>query len=296
MQRVIPEPINKPVGRKRQRLLRYLFIASLSVVIGTGLIAAALYFFQEKLIYFPQPYWKYYERLMPLGTVELKYVSPQGNQTAFYIPPRKPADTQAVPERLWVLFGGNGSLALHWGGIVTASRDDKAGFLLVEYPGYGNCAGSPNPLSLQQNAEGAFNALAAQLKTTTGILESDLNILGHSLGTAAALQFAVEHPVKRLVLLAPFTSMADMAKEQFGSLVAPLLRHRYDNRARLADLYGRSPRPHVVIVHGSADEVIPQRMSRELAREFEPMTEFHNLRDGSHMDAVDEAADWIRPF
>jgi uncharacterized protein len=296
MENVITEPTNKPVGRKWRRLLRYLFLVCISVVIGTGLIGAALYFFQAKLIYFPQPYWKYYERLMPPGTVEMKYLSPQGNQTAFYIPPRKPANAQAIPERIWVLFGGNGSLALHWGGIVNASRDDKAGFLLVEYPGYGNCAGSPNPVSLQQNAEGAFSALAAQLKTTTGMLESDLNILGHSLGTAAALQFAVNHPVKRIVLLAPFTSLLDMAKEQFGGFAAPLLRHRFDNRARLAELYGRSPRPRVVIVHGSVDEVIPQRMGRELAREFESMAEFHGIREGSHMDAVDEAVDWLRPF
>ncbi|MBA3963805.1 MAG: hypothetical protein H0X40_18155 [Chthoniobacterales bacterium] len=42
-----------------------------------------------------------------------------------------------VPARVWVLFCGNGSLALDW--LPLARRDQNTGdaFLLIDYPGYG---------------------------------------------------------------------------------------------------------------------------------------------------------------
>src|SRR5205085_1923334 len=79
--------------------------------------------------------------------------------------------------------------------------------------------------------------------------------LGHSLGAAAALSAADALSLTRVVLLAPFTSMTDMARRTVGWPLCYINRHRFDNLARLAALASRGARVHVF--HGALDEVIP---------------------------------------
>jgi len=54
-----------------------------------------------------------------------------------------------------------------------------------------------------------------------------------------------------------------MALRQMGPVIGRLLRHDYDNRAALASLAAR-PGARVTIFHGTADELIPIEMAREL--------------------------------
>jgi len=66
-----------------------------------------------------------------------------------------------------------------------------------------------------------------------------VSLLGHSLGAAAALQAGAVIPARQILLIAPFTSMRAMAKRSVGVPLAYLLRHDFDNEARL----GRSSDP-----------------------------------------------------
>src|SRR5690606_8547888 len=99
----------------------------------------------------------------------------------------------------------------------------------------------------------AYDVLVAELGETP----PSLGVVGHSLGAAAALQFAAEHPVDRVVVVAPFTSTMDMARRMVGPIFAHLLHHRFDNRARLRELAARETPPRVLLLHGDNDPVIP---------------------------------------
>jgi hypothetical protein len=57
----------------------------------------------------------------------LQFKTNTGRQTAFYIPPH---NGSSVPDRIWVAFCGNGSLALDW--LPLTARDQSSGdaFLL----------------------------------------------------------------------------------------------------------------------------------------------------------------------
>jgi hypothetical protein len=107
-------------------------------------------------------------------------------------------------------------------------------------------------------------------------------VLGHSLGAAAALQLASEREVAQVVLLAPFTSMLEMARRTVGRPLAQFLRHRFDNRARLAEVLERFPATRVTIIHGTRDEIIPVSMGRELAASAPDRIEYLELPDADH--------------
>ena len=264
--------------------------------LGLGLlvlITVLLFIFQAKIIYHPRPYRADYARLIPPRGVEIEYNLPCGKQTAFYIPPKSADDPTTVPQRLWMMFGGNGSLALFWSETVRNSSDPDAAFLLVDYPGYGKCDGKPSPVAIQEGSEAALSGLARFLKTSPSQLETDLNVGGHSLGAAAALQFAVRHSVKRAVLVAPFTTMREMAREVVGRFFALLLTHQYDNRARLAELGQHVPLPRITILHGDADPVIPIRMSRELAAAFPGLVTLHEIQGADHVTVLDAVGPYL---
>ncbi len=81
------------------------------------------------------------------------------------------------------------------------------GVLLVEWRGFGGNPGSPSEEGLFLDAEAGHAALAA-----LGITPGRIVIWGESLGTAVAVRLAQAHPARALVLEAPFTSMAEMAR------------------------------------------------------------------------------------
>lgn len=237
-----------------------------------------LFVFQRHLIYFPRSYGE--QDFQHLNVVPLEYPTAEGKQTAFYVPPQ--AESEALPAPLWLFFGGNGSLALDWYGFVKNYPNPKAGMLLVEYPGYGNSEGKASPASILASTEGAMVRLAEYLQTEPALLEKNLHILGHSLGTGSALQYAAKHPAAHILLVAPFTRLLDMACLHVGKPLCFLLQHRFDNEARLTELAQQNPKPHVHIFHGSQDAVVPVEMGRALAKQFHPMTAYTELAKADH--------------
>jgi pimeloyl-ACP methyl ester carboxylesterase len=113
-------------------------------------------------------------------------------------------------------------------------------------------------------------------------LEQRSAVLGHSLGAAAACQFAARHAVARVVLVSPFTELRAMARRSVGWPLCWLLRGNFDNRARLAEITARTPAPPVVILHGDDDEVIPVAMGRTLAAELGDRCRYQEIAGADH--------------
>ena len=248
------------------------------------LLVLLLAWFQSRLIYLPPHHPQGARPLGPAGVMVIAYRLLDAPQQAYYIPPRQPS----IAGRLWLVFSGNASGALDWGSFVQACPDEHAAFLLIDYPGYGANGGAPSPESIQTGTAEALGALAAQLGLSPEALAPRCGVLGHSLGAAAALAWAGAHPVARIVLVAPFTSMLDMARRTVGWPLCQVLVHRFDNRGSL-DRVLAAGAPPITILHGTADQAIPVAMGRELAARHPRAVALVEVPGAGHNDILQVA-------
>lgn len=259
---------------------------AVAVPLGFILVFAVLLFaVQRSLMYYPQPYPAGFERQFGEVVAPIEFDAGEGRQMAFYLAPRK-GTVHEAPERLWVLFHGNASRALDWlaSDLVDLHPDAEAGFLLVDFPGFGASEGSPSRTGIIENGVLAFKALADRFGEDPEDLARRTGVLGYSMGAAAGMEFAVRHPVRAVVVISPFTSIMDMARRLYGPFRHVAL-DRFDNMARLDELAAREDPPTVWIFHGTADPIIPADMGRQLAARQPAITRLAMDDGGDH--------DWI---
>jgi hypothetical protein len=276
MHRPAPRPI---------RLTRA--VARALVVIGLGFLGlvALIYFKQHSMIYHPRPYDASYAQALPANGQEISYTLPFGQQLAFYVPAR---NNGRLPRRLWIAFCGNGSLALDWTTILAGYPNSADAFLLIDYPGYGKCRGYASIASMRASSDAALSTLATRLGFSAEELEPHLCAIGHSMGSAVALDFAARHRVQRVVAISAFTTLREEAARMVGGPLSHLLIESYDNRFSIAEIQKHSPGTKIAIFHGTEDEVIPVRMALDLAHEF-PFIDCFAVDGANHVGVLSEA-------
>lgn len=252
------------------RLIRWLFLLFLTPVL-------LLIGCQSRLIYHPKPYGESQQQeLVRHGSIPLRYQTKAGLQVAHFIPPR---DGRQMPESVWLCFSGNAALAADWLRF-TDQWDAGYGYLLIDYPGYGDCQGLPNPSRILESSMAAHAALARHLGSTPEALRPRLGVLAHSIGCAAGLMTAGQLGITRAVLVAPFTTLTEMGRILIGWPLCHINMHRFDNRRELARTVEQGAR--VIIFHGTEDKVIPISMSRELAASHPEAVVLHEKKGWDH--------------
>ena len=146
---------------------------------------------------------------------------------------------------------------------------------LVEYRGYGRSKGpQPTEAGLYADATAALDDLSAR-----GVAANRVVLWGISLGTGVATEMALRGRGSALVLVAPYTSIPDMARRTAPYLpVRLLVGDRFDNLSK-----GPSLRLPTVVVHGTADEVVPFTMGERIAGAI-PGSRFQRVEGAHHMD------------
>lgn len=129
------------------------------------------------------------------------------------------------------------------------------GVLLLEWRGFGGNPGAPSEEGLARDAEAGYAALLG-----LGVAPDRIVIWGESLGTAVAVRLAQGHAARAVVLEAPFTSMAAMARRLYPFVpVGPLLKDRHESLARIGGI--ATP---LLVIHGAQDALIPPAMGELL--------------------------------
>jgi uncharacterized protein len=130
----------------------------------------------------------------------------------------------------------------------TLRREIGVSVLAFDYPGFGKSRGAPTERGCYAAGEAALAWLRAH-----GFDETQIVLLGKSLGGGAATELALRHPrTKALILSRTFCSIPDMARRLYRLRLGPLIRHRFDSRAKLPKLS-----VPVLLVYGSDDTLCP---------------------------------------
>ncbi|MDC3957452.1 alpha/beta hydrolase [Polyangium jinanense] len=204
----------------------------------------------------------------PAGNVELLRI--EGGTLMLFRPP--PARGPVV-----VYFHGNGEQIADSAWLADLFTRAGAGFAAIEYPGYGLARGlgEPSEKALFDAAERGIGHLVEH----RGILRNEVVLAGQSLGTGVAMEMAARGHGVRVLLLCPFTSLADVGARIFPFLpVRLLLQDRFDSAARASNV-----NVPVLVVHGTDDELIPVDHGQKLAARL-PRGRFLSVAGAHHND------------
>jgi acetyl esterase/lipase len=174
----------------------------------------------------------------------------------------------------------------------TAAALAVEGFVVAtpEYRRVGGGGGWPTTAEDVDEAVGALPGLLEGL----GVRATGMTVAGHSAGGHLALWLANQaHPLDRVVGLAPVGDLRAAARERLGDGATQALLdgepaqrpEAYDAADPLTRMATR-PTCEVVVLHGSADEVVPVATSRSLA-EVRPFVDLRVLEGADHFDLVD---------
>ncbi len=261
---------------------------AVTVAAGWGLVVAVLYVMQRSILFVPDtarpdPSTGRAPMMEIVRTTTEDGLDLEG----WWHPPGRGRPTL-------VYFHGNGGNV--------GSRDAKArriiergyGLLLASYRGYGGNPGTPSESGLIADGHAWMDWL-----TDRGVPAPSALLYGESLGSGVATALALERPVAALVLEAPYTSIVDIAAARYWFVpVRRLLLDRFDTGSRLPRV-----RVPVLIVHGSADRVIPPEHGARLfeaAADPKRLVRFEgaghtDLFEFGALDVVDRFLDEVVP-
>jgi fermentation-respiration switch protein FrsA (DUF1100 family) len=176
---------------------------------------------------------------------------------------------------LW--FHGNaGNLSHRVGHLRDLYHEVGVNVLMVDYREYGRSEGRVSEIGTYQDALAAYDYLAKRPELDA----SKIVVYGQSLGSAIAVELAVQRHIDGLILEAPFTSIRAMASFHFPWLpLGGLLSTRYDSMEKIGKVH--TP---LLILHGDQDDIIPYRQGEELYRAANPPKRFYTIRKAGHND------------
>ncbi len=268
---------------KLQQPIHLLFVLTIVVIVIAYCAVCILLFLQQsRFIFFPSSIIEttpevfnlnYEEVWLPVRVSSSKVQRIHG----WWLPSSQPDD------KVLLYFHGN---SLNIGAnVFRAHQFHQLGFsvFLFDYRGYGRSEGSfPSEVQIYQDAATAWEYLVSQRK----ISPNKIFLYGHSLGGAVAIDLAVKHPeAAGLIVEGSFTSIRKMIAHRNNFWMLPvnlILKQRFDSIVKVPNL--KIP---VLFIHGTADEVVPPFMSKNL---YEATPEPKNLvllPGGRHNDLAE---------
>ena len=233
-----------------------------------------LYAIQDSLLYHPDtqdffdcPQFAHYEKVIYEGT-RMYYLAQESDS-------------------IIVQYHGNAGSACGRFYLQDIFEPTGASVLFVEYSGFANDTISPDKSGILENAQAVTQFVSAQNY-------SQVIAYGESLGSAVASYHAYVGKVDALILISPFTGMADVVQYHYRIYPATfLLRDTYDSIYWLSNFEG-----DVLILHGAMDTIVPSQLSQDLAKSLSNATVVRiEYSDKGHNDMwSDEFVADIRDF
>lgn len=238
-----------------------------TIVLGLyALLCAALYFFQEKIIFIPQQLPKSHVFHFSQEFEELNFKTKEGirlNGLLF--------KAQEAKGLIFYLHGNAGSLDT-WGNVAKLYTDLGYDVFMLDYRGYGKSEGNiTSPEQLFRDNQLVYSELKKRYQ------EEEITILGYSIGTGLATKLASINQPKQLILQAPYYSLTDMMRQQFSFIPTFILKYKFP----IHEYFLLCEMP-ITIFHGDRDGIIPYESSVRLKQEFSDQVTLITLKGQGH--------------
>jgi pimeloyl-ACP methyl ester carboxylesterase len=241
-------------------------IVVMAFLVVYGAMGLGLFLVQRSFIYFPPPDAAYavprtFSLTVPGAVVRVS---------------ERPLDGR----RALIYLGGNAEDVSASFPTLDRAFPDRALYLL-HYRGYTGSTGKPSEEALVGDAVLLFDRVAAT--------HPDVVVVGRSLGSGVALQLAARRPVARLVLVAPFDSIVDLAARQYPYFpVRWLLQDKYESWR-----YAQQLQTPTLVLAAEHDEVIPAWSTQRLASRFPPGVATMQVLPGVGHNTISESPMYI---
>ena len=231
------------------------------------MIAASLYFFQEKLIFRPT-------------TLSQDFTFNFSNPfEELFLKSEDDAVINAIhfktenPNGVILYFHGNAGDLSRWGKITEFFVEKNYDVFVMDYRTYGKSKGALSEQALYSDAQMCYNYVISRYS------ESEITVYGRSLGTGMATYLASKNNPKQLILETPFYSLNDVAKHRFSLFpTKKLLKYNFPSYKYVQDI--NCP---ISIFHGTDDGVIPYASSEKLFNSMNQKDKmFFTIENGEH--------------
>jgi fermentation-respiration switch protein FrsA (DUF1100 family) len=176
-----------------------------------------------------------------------------------------------------VYFHGNGGNLSVWSDIVVGLRRRGFSVLAVDYRGYGLSSGSPTERGLYLDVDATVE------RFTSGLRQEGVPVVywGRSLGAVMAAYAASRRAPDGVVLEAGFRDARTLVRSYpLMWLLSWFSSYRFPTAEWMAGV-----RVPVLVLHGTADSVIPFHQGRRLFESLQEPRRFVAIEGGDHNDA-----------
>lgn len=261
------------------RILQSLLWVLISVVAGYAVIVLLMYALQSQMVYHPQS--KIFATPAEVGLQygDVRFHTEDGISLHGWL---VPADSSTLTV---LYFHGNaGNIS---GRLETIQLLHQLGLnvFIFDYRGYGKSEGKPTEEGTYKDAAAAWRYLVDERK----VAESNIIVMGRSLGGAVAAWLAARHDPAAAIIESTFTSAADLGADIYPWLpVRWMLKYEYRTLEYIKEI--DAP---VFMAHSRDDRVVPFQHGRTLFEEANEPKTFVELR-GSHASAFLETGEKYR--
>ncbi len=227
-----------------------------------------LYSFQEKLLFHPEKVGK-----------SVKYAYSQNFEEQFYQVDDETelngllfkADSVSGERKLVFYIHGNAENLTTAGGVASSFTDRGYDLFIYDFRGFGKSDGT---IDSEARLFADAQILYSQLKRSYD--ESNITILGYSIGTGIASWLAAKNHPEQLILQAPYFNMKDMMRQKYPIFPTWLLHYPFETNERLKET--TCP---IYIFHGTKDTTIPYTSSTKL-KQIVPAVDLTPIPDLGH--------------
>ncbi len=230
------------------------------------LILCFLYLFQERFIFFPEKLDKAHQFHFEQDFEEINIQTDDGIALHGLL-----FKTEKPQGLVFYLHGNAGSIRT-WGEDAKLYIDLNYDVFFLDYRGYGKSDGSiNNQEQIFQDVQATYDFLKRKYP------ESQIIVLGYSIGTGPAAKVAATNKPKSLILQAPFYSLVDLIRKNYPFIPSIIIKYPF----RTNEFLQQCKMP-VFIFHGTRDEIIYYESSVNLKKQSNQKVTLITLKEHGH--------------